>query len=67
MRQLKKAQKTDKLRQSMRAADGVSGWKTPAKVFEHASGVWRDSDPRVLSVLVSWTCSGVRGDARDSY
>merc|ERR1712093_64662 len=61
LRRLKNAQKADRLRQGMRSDDSCPGtWKTPAKVFERASGVWHDSDPRVLSVL----CPSVKRSIR---
>ena len=60
MRALKKAQKADALRRSMRLEtsrrsdkqDGSGSWKTAVDVFEMARGVWREHDPRVVSAMV---------------
>ena len=60
MRALKKAQKADVLRRSMRLEtarrgdkqDSPGSWKTAVDVFEMARGVWREHDPRVVSAMV---------------
>lgn len=64
MRALKKAQKTDEVRKSMRSRD-TNSWKTPRDVFDNTRGVWRDDDPRVLMAVVSWQPQNREQDAHE--
>ena len=55
MRQLQRAQKADSLKKGMR--DDRTMWRTPVNAIQQDQHVWRDSDPRVVALLVSYPCA----------